>query len=332
VLRERGLTLRYVIDTHVHADHVSLARALAAAHNAELCLHEAAEVTYPHRSLRDGETLALGEVRLRVLHTPGHRRELISLLVINTVRGTDPELVLTADSMLAGDIGRPDFGGGDAAAQHASMRKLLDLPDWVGVFPGHFEGPCGANMEGRPNTTIGFERRYNPLLQLEDAAFIEHLEASVPARPLNMVAIEATNRGREAMDWAMPQGTESIPEVDVDALAEVSKDALVLDVREPQEYIDGHVPGARNIPQAELASHLGDLPRERELYMICRTGSRSRRSAQFLKQMGFERVSNVRGGTQGWRASGRPVTVGEHEGDAAPVQSGAATEQGDTAQ
>jgi hydroxyacylglutathione hydrolase len=310
ILRERGLRLRYVIDTHVHADHVSLARALATRHNGELCLHEAAEVTYPHRSLHDGEELPLGEVRLRVLHTPGHRRELISLLVINTARSPEPEMVLTADSLLAADVGRPDFGGGDASAQYASMQKLLGLPDWVGVFPGHFEGPCGANMEGRPNTTIGFERRYNPLLQLERDTFVGQLEASVPARPLNMVAIEATNRGREEMDWAMPRGTETVPDVDVAALEHRLENALLLDVREPSEYTSGHVPGARNIPQAELASRLAELPRDQEMYVICRSGSRSHHSAQFLKQLGFERVTNVGGGTQAWKTSGRPLEKG----------------------
>ena len=143
LLRERGFQLRYVIDTHVHADHVSGARKLAAQHGAELCLHESARVAYPFRPLANGEELPLGQLKLKILHTPGHRPELISVLVVNPPRSPEPSMVLTGDSLLVGDVGRPDFGGGDASAQFESISKLLRLPDWVAVFPGHFEGPCG---------------------------------------------------------------------------------------------------------------------------------------------------------------------------------------------
>ena len=214
LLDERGFTLRYVIDTHVHADHVSGARQLAAAHGAALCLHESAQVTYPFRPLKDGEELELGQLRLRVLHTPGHRPELISLLVINPPRSPEPSMVLTGDSLLVGDVGRPDFGGGDAAAQYDSLNRLLRLPDWVAVFPGHFEGPCGKGMCGRPSTTIGFERLFNPLARLDRDPFIAALTDGIPARPLNMTAIEATNRGVADAEWAMLTSTPAVPVIE----------------------------------------------------------------------------------------------------------------------
>ncbi len=203
LLKQRHFQLRYVIDTHIHADHVSGARGLAAEHGAELCLYEAARVSYPFRSLHDGEELSLGQLRLRVLHTPGHRPELMSILVVNPARSPEPSMVLTGDSLLVGDVGRPDFGGGDAAAQYESLSRLLRLPDWVAVFPGHFEGPCGKGMCGRPSTTIGFERLFNPLARLDRQPFIEQLSESVPARPLNITSIEATNRGLADHTWAM---------------------------------------------------------------------------------------------------------------------------------
>lgn len=307
LLRERDFQLRYVIDTHVHADHVSGARRLAARHGADLCLHESATVTYPFRPLRDGEDLALGQLRLHVVHTPGHRPELISLLVVNPPRSPEPSMVLTGDSLLVGDVGRPDFGGGDAAAQYESLTRLLRLPDWVAVFPGHFEGPCGKGMCGRPNTTIGFERLYNPLARLERRPFISTLTESVPARPLNMVAIEATNRGVADSDWAMLTANPPVEEIDVQELTGRAPDALLLDVREPEEFVHGHIPGAVNLPQAELASRLDELPRDRPLFVVCQAGSRSRRSAQFLQQMGFERVATVTGGTEAWLAAGLPA-------------------------
>ncbi len=311
LLRERGFRLQYVIDTHVHADHVSGARKLAAAHGATLCLYESAKVTYPFRPLKDGEELALGQLRLRVLHTPGHRPELISLLVINPLRSPEPSMVLTGDSLLVGDIGRPDFGGGDPAAQYGSVTRLLRLPDWVAVFPGHFEGPCGKGMCGRPSTTIGFERLFNPLARMDYDPFIATLTDGIPARPLNMTAIEATNRGVADLSWAM---LDSAPEVSLVEIADVERRAsgtVLLDVREPEEYAHGHVPGAMSLPQAELASRLEEVPRDRAVQVICQSGYRSLRSAQFLIQMGYDKIANVIGGTAAWHASGRPLEVGD---------------------
>ena len=316
VLAERGFRLRYVIDTHVHADHVSGGRTLATAHGAELCLHQSAKVEYHFRGLEDGEDLPLGQLRLRVLHTPGHRPELISVLVINPERSPEPSMVLTGDSLLVGDVGRPDFGGGDAADQYQSVTRLLRLPDWVAVFPGHFEGPCGKSMCGRPSTTIGFERLFNPLVRLDRAPFVVALTDGVPARPLNMTAIEATNRGKADAAWAMLTSLSAVPAIDVEEASRRAVDALVVDVREPEEFAAGHVPGAVNLPQAELATRLEEVPRDRPLMLVCRSGYRSLRAAQFLRQVGYEDVVSVDGGTDAWHASGRPIETEESQGDA----------------
>jgi glyoxylase-like metal-dependent hydrolase (beta-lactamase superfamily II)/rhodanese-related sulfurtransferase len=310
LMQEREFALRYVIDTHVHADHVSGARRLAAAHGAELCLHESARVHYPFRPLRDGEELPLGQLRLRVLHTPGHRPELVSLLIVNPPRSPEPSMVLTGDALLVGDVGRPDFGGGDAAAQYESLTRLLRLPDWVAVFPGHFEGPCGKGMCGRPSTTIGFERLYNGLAHLDRAPFVDALNAGIPARPLNMVAIEATNRGAAEMPWAMLTSSPPVPEVEA-AAVEATSGALLLDVREPEEYAHGHIPGAVNVPQAELATRLGEIPRDRPVLVVCQAGYRSKRAAQFLLQVDYRQVSSVCGGTDAWLAAERPLAFGD---------------------
>jgi glyoxylase-like metal-dependent hydrolase (beta-lactamase superfamily II)/rhodanese-related sulfurtransferase len=309
LLRERGFRLQYVIDTHIHADHVSGARHLAAQHGGQLCLHESARVAYPFRPLSDHQELELGQLRLRVLHTPGHRPELISLLIINPPRSPEPSMVLTGDSLLVGDVGRPDFGGGDVAAQYDSLTSLLRLPDWVAVFPGHFEGPCGKGMCGRPSTTIGFERLYNPLARLDRREFITRVGQGVPPRPLNMTAIEATNRGRADMTWAMLTCAPEVREASPDELRAHPSDTAVLDVREPEEFVSGHVPGAVNLPQADLATRLDEVPRDRPILVICQGGFRSLRAAQFLKQRGFPDVASVKGGTEAWRAAGGEMVL-----------------------
>jgi hydroxyacylglutathione hydrolase len=317
LLQERRFRLRYVIDTHIHADHLSGARRLISRHDATLCLHHAAATTYPYQPLHDGDELELGQLRLRIWHTPGHRPELISILVADLERCTEPPLILTGDCLLVGDVGRPDFAGGDADAQYESITRLLGMPDWMEVFPGHFEGPCGNDMWGRASTTIGFERLYNPLAQLDRERFLTVLSSSVPARPLNMCAIEATNRGTEDMAWAMLTTDPDVEEISVHELAarldggahsrSSTPGMVVIDVREPEEYGRGHVPGAINLAQAELASHLDEVSRDRQLYLICHTGHRSRRSAQFLQQMGISGVVNVTGGTSAWIRAEHPV-------------------------
>jgi glyoxylase-like metal-dependent hydrolase (beta-lactamase superfamily II)/rhodanese-related sulfurtransferase len=306
---EREYRITDVIDTHLHADHISGNRKLAAATNARLWLHESADVMFPFEQLRDGQQLHLGQLIITVVHTPGHRPESICLLVTNPPRSPEPSIVLSGDTLFVGDVGRPDFGGPEGAlTQYESVRKLLQLEDYLEVFPAHFEGSCGKGMCGRPSSTIGFERRFNPVLQLSRDGFLQ-TTGDVPARPLNMTAILATNRGEADYSWAMPHDHTGVPSIDPrEAPAWLAqRDAFVLDVREPHEYAAGHVPGAVSVPQAELALRLDYVPRDREVLVVCASGVRSMRSAQFLKQVGFHCVTNLTGGTNGWRAAGHPI-------------------------
>jgi hydroxyacylglutathione hydrolase len=309
---ERDYRITDVIDTHLHADHVSGNRALAQAAGARIWLHASADVRFDFNPLVDGQELHLGQLLIQVVHTPGHRPESICLLVTNPPRSPMPSLILSGDTLFVGDVGRPDFGGPEGAiAQYDSIRRLLRLEDYLEVFPAHFEGSCGKGMCGRPSTTIGFERRFNPVLQLSATDFLQST-SEVPARPLNMTAIMATNRGEGDYAWAMPHdapGAHAAPDITTgQAQAWLSQTGgMVIDVREPAEYVAGHVPGAVSIPQAELAFHLEELPRERDLLVVCESGTRSARAARFLKQRGFARVTNLAGGTSGWRTAGLPT-------------------------
>jgi glyoxylase-like metal-dependent hydrolase (beta-lactamase superfamily II) len=158
-------------------------------------------VTYPFTALHDGERIELGNTHVKVLHTPGHSPESVCMLVTDLKRCADPWFVLTGDTLFVGAVGRPDLPGRaheNAAQLYASLHeKLLTLPDDVEVYPGHFSGSvCGAGLSGKPMTTVGFEKRWNPMLTLERDAFVEQL-ADVPPKPADMERVLAFNRGHE---------------------------------------------------------------------------------------------------------------------------------------
>jgi len=196
----KGMAITHVIDTHVHADHRSGGPALAHKVGAPYCLHESADVEIPFEGLHDGQEIELGNTTVKVLHTPGHTPESISLVVTDLRRGPEPWFVLTGDTMFVGAVGRPDLPGHvrDNAAQiYDSLHaKLLTLPDDLEVFPAHFSGSvCGAGLSGKPSTTIGFEKRWNPMLSRPKEEFVDAL-VDVPPKPAAMDEILLANRGR----------------------------------------------------------------------------------------------------------------------------------------
>ena len=197
--RDTRMQITQVIDTHVHADHRSGGVTLTKATGAAYRLHESADVQVPFTPMREGEEIQLGNTRLRVLHTPGHSPESVSLVVTDLKRGTDPWFVLTGDTLFVGAVGRPDLPGRarESAAQlyRSIHEKLLTLPDDLEVYPGHFSGSlCGTGLSGKPSSTIAFERRWNAMLSLPRDQFVEAL-AEVPAKPAGMERILAANRG-----------------------------------------------------------------------------------------------------------------------------------------
>lgn len=194
-----------VVETHVHADHRSGAVELAGATGAPIYVHEAADVDYAHRDAHDGEVLELGNTLLRVRHTPGHTPDSMTLLGADKRRGTDETwFALTGDTLFVGDAGRPDLYGEGSAEDFARQLydslfgKLLRLEDHVEVWPAHFQGSvCGRGMSGKPASTVGFERRWNPALQFRSGEdFVRHMLAHLPPAPAEHHAIRQFNRGR----------------------------------------------------------------------------------------------------------------------------------------
>jgi glyoxylase-like metal-dependent hydrolase (beta-lactamase superfamily II) len=192
--------LRYVIDTHVHADHLSAGRELAAAAGAEYILHASAGAGFPFRAVEDGDVLSLGNVDARVLHVPGHTPEHLALVVTDRTRGLEPWFVLTGHTLMVGDMGRTELASSAEAGARALFRsadRLRALPDYLEVLPGAFAGSvCGRGLSGKPTSTIGFERRFNRAFSLMDEEpFVRLMLQEIPPRPERAREIRAANLG-----------------------------------------------------------------------------------------------------------------------------------------
>lgn len=200
LVERNGMAVSHIVETHLHADHVSCARELAAQTGVPVSLGPDAEVAYPHVTLADGQVLEVGNRRIKVIHTPGHTPEHICLF-------GDDWYLLTGDTLFVGDVGRVDLALDDIPAEairdragllRGSLGRLLALPDDVEVYPGHYAGSvCGRGMDGKTISTIGRERRHNPALQLADDEFARFQTETLPALPADFHAIKRRNLGQE---------------------------------------------------------------------------------------------------------------------------------------
>ena len=204
--QESHMSLRYVVDTHVHADHLSTGRKLAKLAGARYVLHASAGANFDFLAVNDNDVLDLGNVEIRVLHTPGHTPEHISLLVSDKTRGPEPWFLLSGHTLMVGDMGRNELA--TSAEEGARMlfetvQKLKSLPDYIEVLPGAFAGSvCGRSLSGKPMSTMGFERRFNKAFQVADKnEFVRQMLHEIPAPPPHANEIRAVNLGlRERID------------------------------------------------------------------------------------------------------------------------------------
>lgn len=212
-----GLSITTVLETHVHADFVSCARELADLTGAPHYLHEAAPVRYPFAPLKDRQALTLGQVGLQVIHTPGHTPEHVCFLVTDGGRAEEPWFVLTGDSLLVGDVGRPDLLIGNHAVDiltepervatqyHSINTRLFTLPQYLEVYPNHYGGSTcgGVNLSGKPSSTIYFEKQHNLAMGQQDAnAFASFVRSTIKPLPADYQRIKAQNLGLEPAEIA----------------------------------------------------------------------------------------------------------------------------------
>jgi glyoxylase-like metal-dependent hydrolase (beta-lactamase superfamily II)/rhodanese-related sulfurtransferase len=311
--RYMGVRIEHILETHNHADHVSGHGRLAAATGATIHVHRDAQPDYAHEPFDDGWELELGSVRVRALHTPGHRPEHTAFALIDLARGEQPWAVLTGDTLFVGAIARPDLAVDKEEGAHGMFRSLHDtllaLPDTCEVWPGHLGGSlCGGpGMDMKVASTIGYERAHNDLLtERDEARFVERAIGSLAPQPPNFQAIVALNRG--------PLGAEAVsvaPLTPTQVQRAIDEGTLVVDVRTDLQFDDAHIPGAVCNPavRAGFGTKLAWVAeRERPLVLVGRDDDDAIRAAHLAAAVGIGRIAGyLAGGMTSWREEKRPT-------------------------
>jgi len=313
---QHGLTIRHVIETHLHADFVSGHRELAALTGAQIYVGARAGARFPHVAVRDGDEIRFGDCRLRFLETPGHTVESISVLVTDTAQGAEePYAVLTGDTLFIGDVGRPDLAPDHTPQELAAMlydslhRKLLSLPDSVLVFPAHGAGSlCGRQMSSERSSTIGRQREENFALQAKSKEeFVRLLTAELPERP-GYFALDAEMNRSGAPALAELPAPERLSARRVFGLQ--SEGVLVLDTRPAGQFGAGHVAGAMHIAlSGQFASWAGRLiGLERKLVLVAEDHEAMLEARTRLARVGMETLAGyLDEGMAAWFSEGLPA-------------------------
>lgn len=316
---ESGFAIRYVIETHLHADFVSGHRELAERTGAEIVISHRAEASFPHRAVSDGDVLRVGSVTLAILETPGHTPEGISILVSDSADPSVTPKVLTGDTLFVGDVGRPDLVGskGFTPEQMAGLlyeslhTKLLTLDDAVEVYPAHGAGSlCGRSMSKERSSTIGAQRQFNYALKpMSRVAFVAMLTENLSEVPAYFSKDVELNRAGAGSLEHLPKADSMTPE----ELATVSESgAFILDVRTGAEFGAGHVPGAVNIGLGgQFASWAGSLiPLDAPIVVVANDMEGVAEARTRLARVGFESViGHLAGGMPTWDEAGLPEAV-----------------------
>lgn len=299
-----GLRIRYVIDTHTHADHFSAARHIGETLGIPVAMHRASPAPFADMRLDDGDILVIGGMRIQAIHTPGHTRDSICLLV--------EDRLFTGDTLLIGATGRTDLPTGDPNALYDSLfNGILKLDPSLKIFPAH-------DYRNKGSSTIGQELAENERLQKRDRAdFIEmmrHLDLTAPAHITE--ALRTNMSGGKTVAQLLSEAAAKIPFM---SLAELNarvergeRDLIVLDVREKDAYTSGHVAGARNLPRGQLELRVNaELPDPTaRILTVCEFGKISTLAAATLRELGFTRAIALDGGMKAWRDSGFPMESG----------------------
>ena len=307
----QNLKIKYIIETHLHADFVSGHRELAARTGAEIVFGEKAGATFPHRAVKDGDELSVGGVKLEILETPGHTPESICVLVTDAENADEPKKILTGDTLFIGDIGRPDLAGGKGYTPQkmASMmydtlhNKILKLDDAVEVYPAHGAGSmCGKNLSSETSSTIGSQRQFNYALQpMTKDKFVRMMTADLPAAPAYFPEDAEINRAGATALTDLP-ALKAITPAEVKQCERAGN--VILDVRSAADFGAAHVPGSMNIGLGgQFASWAGTLISfETPLVIVAESEETAKEARMRLARVGLENVKGyLAGGIEAWK-------------------------------
>lgn len=302
LIADLNLQLTYVLDTHVHADHITGAGALRRATGAKtIGSPNGAQCADLH--LRGGDTLQVGELVVRVLSTPGHTDDSLSYVI--------GDRVFTGDALLIRGCGRTDFQNGDAGTLYDSITgALFSLPDNTQVFPGH-------DYKGHGMSTIGEERRLNPrVADKTREQFIDLMNGLNLPHPKRLNEAVPANRGCGVLAGELEAvlsraiAVDGIRELPVESAVELQGKVRFIDVREPHEFRELHIPGAELFPLRTVVDAATNWSHEEPLLILCRSGRRSLEAAKLLQQLGFRQLLNLQGGVLRWKEAGLGVEEG----------------------
>lgn len=300
-----GLRIRFLIDTHTHADHFSATRRLSQRLGVPTVMHRTSPSPLVDMRVDDGEMVALGKLRLRVLHTPGHTGDSMCLVA--------DDRVFTGDTLLIGATGRTDLPGGDPQALFDSLfQRVLKLDPALRVYPAH-------DYKGRSHSTIGDELRDNPRLQVREreafVAMMRNLDLGMPTHITE--ALRTNMSGGKTVSEMLAEAAASVPFMSLEELnsrvTAGDTELIILDVRERDAYEQGHIEGARLLPRGQLELRVNEeLPDPtRRILACCEFGRISTLAAATLQQMGFQRAVALDGGMKAWREAGYALRAGK---------------------
>ncbi len=291
-LKKHKITLKFIVDTHTHADHFSSAALLKKELKAPVLMHEKAISNVADSRLKDGDEIAVGSTTLKVIYTPGHTDDAISLY--------GEGRLFTADVLLIGSVGRTDFQNGSPESMFDTLQRLKALPEETMLLPGH-------DYHEKKSSTLKKEKATNPFLKENDKeAFVKNMRSKVIPKPFNIDNIIRVNRNGEAASL------EGINPREAKGLSEKDSKIKFLDVRSVLEFSQVHIKDSINIPIDMLSLKINDLSKAQESFVVlCRTGNRSPMAADMLVQSGIHGVKVMRGGMTRWQKEGLPVVKGE---------------------